>query len=1317
MGREHGQGTATVLFTDLVGSTELLSRLGEEPFDDLRRVHFASLRDAIGQTRGQQVKTLGDGVLAVFDSAAHAVECAVAMQQAVEQQARSSRVPLALRVGIALGDVSFEEGDVFGTPVVEAARLVASTGPGQILATRVVQAVAGRRCGATFSDVAALDLKGLPAPVQVCEVGWEPLPESLTPPSSAPAPTGAGKTTPGSLFVGREWELAQLGAALAEVKAGRGRLFVVSGEAGIGKTTLAAKLADLAAGESVPVLWGRCWEGEEAPTFWPWVQIFRALVQTRGTSAPAGTLAATGSNGPADLARLVPELERFLSPDADAPAQAPSDQARFRLFDSATMLIRNAAADQPLVLILEDLHEADRTSLLLLEFAARQLHDVALLIVATYREPEADLNPALADTLGRIIRAGHRIQLSGLRTHEVGAFLRGGFEISLGEEALSVVQEGTGGNPFFLDELARRFVAEQRLRSAPGGGLEIPEGLKGPIRSRLSSLPADARNVLALASVIGREFSFELLVDASGLPRDAVLSMLGGLAKLRLVDPAGFGLGPYRFGHALVRETIYQDLPAEQRWHLHRCIGRSIESLYASNLDGYLDQLAHHFSQAAALGEVDRAVDYSRRAGRRATHRFGYDEAIGHFQRALELTQGAQDSAPTRFDLALDLGDAQWWAGHVGEASDTFRSAAFLARDVGDPQRLAEAALRVGEVGYGGVYAQAWSFDALKVQLLEEALDALGQEESLLKVRAIARLSSALYFSPFDSASRRDDLSRASVELARRLGDPLTIAYALNARHLAVWGPDNLEERLVLAGEIVALAHQGGDVSLELTGRVWRLADLLEGGDVPGAEREIEAFESLAHRVAYPHFVGYACMFRALQAMLHGHFAEAEANALRSLAIGEQIGDVNLLLSHHVQMATLRALQGRVQDTASHLDKVVLEHPPELGRFVRRCFLWLAGDRAGVEEVFPSLVAVPDRVPPAFSLTFVAALAFLAPAAGGDDACAYLYDRLRPYERRWHLMGRDGIACVWPYAYPLGVLAAGLSRFDVAAGHFEVALEAAERVGARPTLALTQAAYGAMLAGRGGTLDRQRGTKLLAAASKAAEELGMSQLWDEVVAARAGLAVGRSGAGPEPAASLESPDDAVFRNEGDYWTIGFERAVVRMKDAKGLQYLQRLLASPGCEFHVLDLAGGGGPPVAAGARDPMQEPLTLVVEGGDALLDPRAKAAYRARIDDLREDLEEAEARNDLERASRVRAELDFIVGELAKAMGLGGRDRVATSAAERARSAVSKSLHVSLKHIRNAHPVLGAHLAATIRTGYYCSYKPDPRASVAWRT
>jgi tetratricopeptide (TPR) repeat protein len=526
---------------------------------------------------------------------------------------------------------------------------------------------------------------------------------------------------------------------------------------------------------------------------------------------------------------------------------------------------------------------------------------------------------------------------------------------------------------------------------------------------------------------------------------------------------------------------------------------------------------------------------------------------------------------------------------------------------------------------------EAWSFDPVKVELLDEALTALGEQETLLKVRVLARLATALYLSPFDSLARRDALSRASLELARRLGDGPTLAYALHARHLAVWGPDNVAERVSLSTEIIELAQQADDFSLELAGHVWRLADLFEIGDMRGADREIEVHEALAHRAGYPHFIAHSLMFRATQAMLRGEFTDTEAFALRALALGEQVGDVNVRISHHVQMAVLRALQGRPQECAAYFEPAGREHPPELARLVNLAFVCLAGDRTGVKEAFPAIWRARDRIPPPFWLSMTGmCVTSLAAHAGAIHEGAAIYDLVRPYERRWALAGRDAVAAGGPIAYYLGILAAALSRFDAAGRHFEVAIETSERIGARPYLALAQGAYGAMLARRGATLDRQRARQLLADALQSAQELGMNQLYDEVVATQACLP--RDPIRPQLDPFAGDPSAAVFRREGEYWTIGFQRVVIRLRDTKGLQHLRKILAAPGQQFHVLDLA---------------------------------------------------AEA----------------------------------NSPAERARANVSKSLRSSLRRIERSHPALGAHLATTVKTGYLCSYQPDPRVPVKWRT
>ncbi|MEX2553294.1 MAG: hypothetical protein WD627_09905, partial [Actinomycetota bacterium] len=795
----------------------------------------------------------------------------------------------------------------------------------------------------------------------------------------------------------------------------------------------------------------------------------------------------------------------------------------------------------------------------------------------------------------------------------------------------------------------------------------------------------------------------------SGAPRDSVLSVLGGLAAHRLVDLAGFGLGPHRFTHALVRETLYEDLPAEERWHLHYRVGEGLEKLYPSQLSMHLDQLAHHFSQAAALGEVDRAIEYSQEAAQQAVRQLGYEEAVGHYARALDLADASGKPASQRFDLLLALGNAQWWAGHVTEAGRTFQSAASAARETRDPSRLAEAALRVGEVGHGGVYMQAWTYDALRVELLDEALSGLN-EPSSLKVRVLARLSTALYFSPFDSLSRRESLSREAVDLARRVGEESTLAYALNARHLAVWSPDNIEERLALASEVVELGAGIGDLSLELTGRVWRLADLLETGAAQAADREIEAYSALADRAGYPHFIAYAFMFRAIRSMLKGHFLEAETFARRSAELGNLVTDVNIQLSHHIQMAWLRALQGRPGETAAHLELASRGVPDEVDK-LHVSMMCLAGEPEGASAALSSTSEARQRVPPAFWLPVNTGAAVLASNAGAAGEAKAIYEALRPYERRWVLSGRDIVAPLGPVAYYLGLLAASLSRFELAAGHFEVALEAAQAIGARPFVALAQAAYGAMLARPGGNVDQPRALQLLADASETADELGMKQIQHQVEAARGVLSLTDSG--KPPALSEGSTSTSIFRKDGEYWTIGFQGVVVLMKDAKGLHMLRRLLAAPGSDLHVLELAAGTA--ASTNRKAGLREGWSLDGISAETILDPMAKAAYRARIEGLNREIDEAESNNDMGRASAGRAELQFLLDELTAAVGLGGRDRRIPSSAERARSSVSKSIRSSVGRIQTAHPALGAHLAGAITTGYFCSYKPNE--AVDWRT
>jgi tetratricopeptide (TPR) repeat protein len=1071
-------------------------------------------------------------------------------------------------------------------------------------------------------------------------------------------------------LIGRTLELEQLLDSLAQARAGHGQIRWIAGEAGIGKSRLCLELAARAEQSRTLAVWGRCWEGEESPAFWPWVQIFRAL----------------GSRS----SRPLPVMEFLSGPGAYSAKRQP-DQSRFRLFDSAVRSLEMVASQGPVLVILEDLHSADRSSLMLLDFVSRHVEQMPVMLVGSMRRPEAEVNPEVSQPLSQLVLSGSRLELSGLRTAEVRKFLERRYRLAATPELIATIQRETGGNPLFLSEVARSLAAEGRFKEAPGGGIVVPEGLRESIRRRLRGLTPAEADLLRIAAVVGREFSFGLLVEAAGLSRETTLELLAGLAAAKMVDPSGFGLGPSRFVHALVRDTVYQDLPEPERLQLHRRVGEALERRYAGEVDAQLDSLAHHFAQSAALDDAGKAIVYCERAGAASARRMGYEVAVHHYRRALGLATEHLAGRVRCFELLVSLGDSQWWAGQADAARESFEQAAEIARQLGDPRRLARSVLRVGETGYGGAYTAAWHFDAAMVRLLEEALEGVPETDADLHARVAARLATALYFSPFESSARRDELSRAALDRARRLGDPVCITYCLNARHLAIWGPDNVEERTRLAGEMVELAHEAGDNALELTGRAWLLADLLELGDIPATERQIELYSALAERHAHPQFLGYAHIFRAMRATMRGSFEESEALSERARAYGAQVQDSNIELSYHIQLAVLRALQGRMDESRVHFEALSADMPQVVAVMASSWFIALSGNPQPGGENVPLLWLGMDKWTPAFRLLGLTELGLLAASSGCLPEAAAAYDQLLPFEGRMVIGGRDAVGNAGPVDLYLGIVAAGLGWFERALAHFERAVDVTERLNSPPLATMARAYLATMLDRWDRPGDRARARELREVVRQTAQTLGMTG-WLRHVS-------------PDARPPAGGPVRSVFRKEGDFRVIEFEGRTVRLKDGVGLRHLQTLLSAPGQDLHVLELASGAEAAKALGAgRRP------------GPVLDEQAKRAYRQRIAELTSEIEEAEADNDHERSSRRRSDLDFLVDELAAAVGVGGRDRAGPSPAERARSAVGKSIHAALKRIYEHHPSLGAHLELAVRTGYFCSYKPDSRMPVRWQ-
>jgi predicted ATPase len=634
----------------------------------------------------------------------------------------------------------------------------------------------------------------------------------------------------GRAFVGRDRELADLVAALDDAIAGRVRLLLIAGEPGIGKTWLAEHLAEHAAKRGVRVLWVRCWEAGSAPPFWPWAQLLRALAEDLDDQALTAWLGA----GAAQVAQLVPDLGRAPGNDpAPAASHASSEAARLSLFEAVTGFLRRAASAQPLLLVLEDLQAADASSLLLLEFLARDLRGGRLLVVGTYRNLTADRVQGVGDAMSQLVRDGHLLGLRGLDRDAVGDLVEALAGVVPSEAMVAAVHEATEGNPLFVRETVRLLASDVRLQDP--GHLQVP--LSGSVRTvlgrRLAPLSADAVLVLSVAAVTGREFDLSLVAPACELPMERVLAGLSEAVALDVVAEGDGPAGRYRFSHALIREVLYERLPIPVRMDLHRRVGEAIERQYGSGRT-HLAELAYHFAEAAAAGEAARALAYARRAGDWAMDVHAYDEAAAQYRRALQALRFADPDEPVRCELLLRLGAAQARAGRCREAEESCLEAAELSRRLGSSEQLARAALALGaqELRGGAVNRPL-------VALSREALAALPVTDSPLRARLLARLSLELVFS--DEAELAEPTSREAVELARRLGEAAVLGDALRARWMTVWGPDGLEERSAIAEELLRLARATGDQELELAARSRRATSSLQSGDVRGVEADIAA--------------------------------------------------------------------------------------------------------------------------------------------------------------------------------------------------------------------------------------------------------------------------------------------------------------------------------------------------------------------------------------------------------------------------------------------------------------------------------------------
>jgi DNA-binding CsgD family transcriptional regulator len=902
-------------------------------------------------------------------------------------------------------------------------------------------------------------------------------------------------TTP---FVGRVGELAALTADLDAAVGGHGGVVLVVGEPGIGKTRLAEELAARATGRGAVVLWGRCWEGAGAPSFWPWVQVVRGYVQVQAGD-PASLRHDLGA-GAADIAQLVPAVHDCI-PGLPTPPPLDPEAARFRLFDSLAGFLRAAAARRPLLLVLDDLHWADVPSLALLRFMSRELEGAGPLVVGSYRHTEVDQGHPLLTAVADLTRGQHRwLLLGGLGQRDVAGFvaLVAGTEPSA--ELVAEVYRQTDGNPFFVTEVVRLLASQGRLDPAARGAavLEggLPEGVRAVVAERLSRLSGECRRILEIAAVVGRDFELRVLQPASGLDAEQLLMLLEEAEAARLVGAVPGELSRWRFAHALVREVLYEGLLAARRVRLHGLVGEALEAIYAADPVPHLAELAHHLAEAAPGSEkmAARAVQLATLAGLRSLELLAWEDAAELFERALAALELAErpGSQQQRCELLLAVGEARMAASDVPAARTAYRQAGELARRIGSPEALARAGLGLGLEFTSGIV------DPVQVGLLEEALAALGEADSPLRARVLAGLARALVSTP--QVRRRLALSEDAVQMARRLGDPATLAAVLFGRHLAIWGSERAEvagERLAIVTEAVGLAEQIGDHAMALRGRGLRRIDLLELGDVAGYDADLAAAERSAEELRQLRYRWQLPLAHATRALLAGRFAQAEGLMEQGLAVGRRAGDQAVGNYYTGVLATLRLMQGRfgelvelIRDAATRFPAMVVFQAAQATALAE------AGQadqaRAEVERLAAGdLAAVPRDPAWSFSL---ACMALACYHLGETEIAVKLHGRLEPYADRNIVTGRVGAICLGPAAYFLGLLDLTLSLPEQALRRFQHAAALADRMQARPMVAMSREGQARALLALDRPGDRQQAAILLDEVAATAQALGIRGL-------------------------------------------------------------------------------------------------------------------------------------------------------------------------------------------------------------------------------
>ena len=1042
-------------------------------------------------------------------------------------------------------------------------------------------------------------------------------------------------------IVGRGRELGALERALETCVRGRGVAVAVTGEAGIGKTRLLEVFAERAAALGRPVAWGHAWEAGGAPALYPWRE----------------ALASLGIEWP--------------------EADADDAYGSFRLFEAVgSALAGTARANGAMVVILEDLHVADGGTFDLLRFLAPRLVHMPLLVVCSWREVEARLAGAQLESFTTM-----RVRLGALERGEVAQVLEEAHGAAVGDDLTDAVYELAGGNPLHALEA-------MSLRMA--GETGVPEVVRINTERRLRGLSPEARKLLLLAAIAGREFDAATLVEASGSPLEDVLTALDEARSVELVTitpNAGF-----RFRHALVRDALEESLEQAERSRLHHAVGEALERRGAPAAS-----IARHYVAAVTRVGAAAVANRAMRAGDEAASALAFDDAASHYTVALDLV-GSSDLERS-IELLVKRGRALLRTAARDDAKADFRVAIERARRIDRPDLLAQATLGfTTTVGAGPVYGEAMLPDAERKHLLRAALDAQPPGDDALKAELMARLAMELW-SDVEAASECGPLLDEAKAMAARIDSPRLEATMLLAEFLTAPYRDGPARLVALVDRLEQLAAEVDDLAIAAGASLASFIVRLARGDIGGARQVVRAHAAMAERFSIPAEQWRAAALEAGLSVATGSHPEAEAAAQRAYDVGRALGHYNNAeVVYLVQQAMLLRRTGSPSDVDALTDMCVaaFQATPSLASYGAGAgygAFWLGDDAAAVTRV-RSALSVARRLPRELNWSGLMTMAGeIFGHLGTPEEQAEAYEALAPWSGWVALVG--SAQDVWgPIDRALSGIAAARGEWEEAERLHRSALALDRAMGTWLSELYTRSAWARLLVERGWPGDHETAAAILdeviaEAARRGSPEWGW---WlEDLRRAAAG-----SAAVSEPA--LPAARSACLSRTGGGWTITYAGREVTITQGRGFDALAMLLDAPGREVHVLDLSGAG---------------VAQADLGPD--LDDVARRSYLARAEELRDELAEAENDGDLSRIDKIRDELEFIAASLSGAVGRAGRPRPTGSTAERARVATTKALKAAIARIGEHHPELGGHLTAAVRTGTYCRYEPDPTAPIDW--